>query len=686
MLIASKFKIIFSTHQLQDGDYNQEIPAQRVAHLNSRKFSATTTSRSLSSSSSSNSSNGLCDPCNRNQELKMQQLASFEPDDDRNYDAEVDEFRRQLEQAYRLCPRCERQLRRTLNRVKNTVLGSKLAQIGAHGLRAFDLHMSASNRLAIAHRKMRIACFASATLLVLSVVQLIQTARGVRLSRTALNLVFPTSVTSALLLTHAVGKLCTLYAWTSVEYVLSTVWPVQWISTYWEQLRASLDMDGMEKLAREQPPVLVWDAVNTEQWAMIAAILLCVLVVWLKNCRLSSLFMLLAWSLKCSLPSAVTAIRSVSNPESAAYLSVVLDVVHLVIDTFVLVSSAQDAIAPFDRNQLHNQSANSSFHRIYTDADNLSDHSENETIFSSSTSVPDNNRTPLLNTSINTTRSISPSVFTPSTLRATQSIINGQNCSFSDDTLRPHYQQDNIYRASSVNNFYDVPEDFQSGITQLNINDKYVAGLRPQTSFDSFVAPTQSSPFVPFDTSQSQPLRYRRSHTSIIGPSRLQHSAEHTTSWIAGGYWNNGLSPTKRTAAATTPIIAPSPPFVTRNSSQSSGFESRESSISPAINPCDSASQCGAAEFTSADPPVVRRQSAASSINGFHGHQRSGLADSNSLGLWHSNIFDESIALRPLPQRFRAGTEMRFAQAPPMGSLLKAWSQRSSQLDIRHHT
>lgn len=37
--------------------------------------------------------NGLCLPCNRNQELKMQQLASFEPTNEAYFDEEVEDFR-----------------------------------------------------------------------------------------------------------------------------------------------------------------------------------------------------------------------------------------------------------------------------------------------------------------------------------------------------------------------------------------------------------------------------------------------------------------------------------------------------------------------------------------------------------------------------------------------------------------
>lgn len=37
--------------------------------------------------------NGLCQPCNRNQELKVQQLASFEPQNEADFDEEIKEYR-----------------------------------------------------------------------------------------------------------------------------------------------------------------------------------------------------------------------------------------------------------------------------------------------------------------------------------------------------------------------------------------------------------------------------------------------------------------------------------------------------------------------------------------------------------------------------------------------------------------
>uniref|UniRef100_A0A182QF36 Ima1 N-terminal domain-containing protein n=1 Tax=Anopheles farauti TaxID=69004 RepID=A0A182QF36_9DIPT len=139
-----------------DGDYNREIPEQYQQRLNNYHYHHpanvtdddkwdSTTIRS-GTTSSVHSGNGLCFGCNRNQELKIHQLASFVPGDEDNYETEVEEYRKQLEQAYKLCGRCERVLKRTLNDVKRNILGSKLSQIGCKSLNVLDMHIRASSK------------------------------------------------------------------------------------------------------------------------------------------------------------------------------------------------------------------------------------------------------------------------------------------------------------------------------------------------------------------------------------------------------------------------------------------------------------------------------------------------------------------------------------------------------------
>ncbi|KAG8226808.1 hypothetical protein J437_LFUL002854 [Ladona fulva] len=69
-----------------DGDYNKPIPAQYDECLNKPVLPR---KRYLLK----NNSNGLCWTCNRNQELKMYQLASFSPRNPAKFDEEVESFK-----------------------------------------------------------------------------------------------------------------------------------------------------------------------------------------------------------------------------------------------------------------------------------------------------------------------------------------------------------------------------------------------------------------------------------------------------------------------------------------------------------------------------------------------------------------------------------------------------------------
>ena len=71
----------------EDGDYNTEIPAQYYSKLNPR--SNITDDEKVGYVEPKN---GLCAACNRNQELKIHQLASFVPENEDDYDEEIEEY------------------------------------------------------------------------------------------------------------------------------------------------------------------------------------------------------------------------------------------------------------------------------------------------------------------------------------------------------------------------------------------------------------------------------------------------------------------------------------------------------------------------------------------------------------------------------------------------------------------
>lgn len=130
------------------------------------------------------------------------------------------------------------------------------------------------------------------------------------------------------------------------------------------------------------------------------------------------------------------------------------------------------------------------------------------------------------------------------------------------------------FRSPSRNSFYDIPNDFESGITQLSICGIGNKQLKKQShifgSSDAF----------------GDSLRNRK---AVISPSRLSlNDTGHPvnqSSWLAGGYWNS-LSPQKKFSHhANNIMIEPQNvakevfPMISRASSKSSGFESRENSL-----------------------------------------------------------------------------------------------------------
>ncbi|XP_064610311.1 transmembrane protein 201-like [Liolophura sinensis] len=85
----------------KDGGYNKSIPAQHVQDLNHD------TRRSRRNGGTMSPSVGiLCDVCNRNQLLKVKQLADFVPFNEANYEEEVEIFKHNLEHVYKLCRVC----------------------------------------------------------------------------------------------------------------------------------------------------------------------------------------------------------------------------------------------------------------------------------------------------------------------------------------------------------------------------------------------------------------------------------------------------------------------------------------------------------------------------------------------------------------------------------------------------
>lgn len=157
-------------------------------------------------------------------------------------------------------------------------------------------------------------------------------------------------------------------------------------------------------------------------------------------------------------------------------------------------------------------------------------------------------------------------------ITSSQNQLNRSHCIPSRSQNYP--DPDIISRCASPNSLYDVPDDFESGITQLSISG---IGGRPVNYRK------QTRIFGSSD-------RIRDSlQKSILAPSRLSNVNEHMnqSSWLAGGFWNNSTSPQKRNTSQMShshierngvtkafEVL----PMMSRTSSHSSGFESMKNS------------------------------------------------------------------------------------------------------------
>lgn len=81
-LISYNIKIPF-----QDGSYTKIIPEQHDHHYNRTIFTVNQNEKIKENK------NGLCHKCNIIQEIKVKQLASFVPIEERNFDKEVEKFK-----------------------------------------------------------------------------------------------------------------------------------------------------------------------------------------------------------------------------------------------------------------------------------------------------------------------------------------------------------------------------------------------------------------------------------------------------------------------------------------------------------------------------------------------------------------------------------------------------------------
>ncbi|XP_053696330.1 uncharacterized protein LOC128743724 [Sabethes cyaneus] len=600
----------------EDGDYNREIPEQYQCRLNPR--SNITDDDKISYSAPSN---GLCFGCNRNQELKIYQLASFVPEMEENYDAEVEEYQLQLEQTYKLCSRCDRVLNRTLNEVKRNILGSKLAQIGIKGLKVFDLHMAASDKKMAIRKQQTVANVCLWMIIALLTIKLGQHLAEVEINKDRLEIIFSSAVSQTVLIavSYFVAFKDTLVSLWEGIWGQPTI--ANWIEqfSYLKKLFIARWMAGNTTVADNicealnNTPETMAVATQSNVLSDLALIALACMLLGAKSYIGSTkpVVLILCGLMKLFLrtdPCSQFLEQGVSCELIEVFLSTVAFATAI-----GCIGQTAPKIQPSDN-------LNSSFHKIYSQETAECDNSDSSEHLQHQlrTSV----KTDVSNRSLDSTKSISPSVLTSSITRplfddscATQATPKSSfgGPMLDVNRLNTTLQQHSPKRTFSRQSFF-VPESSLLKTPSFSVDNFTTAmGSRPESNMNNAsqkfhgyysmsalnTATLQEDRFGedidrlsisgrlsvsrrdlsvinnPFTTHHVDPdegfsLRHRK---VTVSPPKLCAIAESGNSWIAGGYW--GMAPQNNRDAANPPGFVQQPLFMSRTSSQSSGFESQ---------------------------------------------------------------------------------------------------------------
>uniref|UniRef100_A0A1Q3EVK1 Ima1 N-terminal domain-containing protein n=1 Tax=Culex tarsalis TaxID=7177 RepID=A0A1Q3EVK1_CULTA len=578
----------------EDGDYNREIPEQYQAARNGPRRNATDDDKIIGHARRPAAQNGLCFGCNRNQELKIHQLASFVPEVEENYDGEVEEYQRQLEQAYKLCGRCERVVKRTLNDVKRNILGSKLAQIGSRGLKVLDLHMEVNGKREAAFRKRKtVASVCLGVIVVLLGMRLGERAMQVEMTRERLEAVLGSMVAS-----------CALIVVSYVVAMRDTLGD-RWNAT----LKHPVVADGLDQL--ESVGSLIKGKLTSYRKAEVPDSLVEEMLVAsakveelfdgqqsaLSNLALISLAgMLLAVrsrvpKVKLIVLIACGALEMILRTEAGAALLLAKGTTIAAVELFLSSIGLLTALTCIGQTTPRidaTDSVNSSFHKIYSQQEG--DESMAQSDLDETSPIPQESSRHSIR-SADTTKSISPSVLTASTMRPfleLDSFATSPRSHFGGSMASVYRHDSSLVQppapsfasrqsgfgsllkapSASVDNF--TTTTFPGGTSSSRLAGFSLNAINASTQLHLLAEDDDREPFgddidrlsISGRTSTTRRKDFVNNpfathHVDALNESFCSPSAE---SWIAGGYWQ---SPTKEPA-----------PFMSRTSSQSSGFES----------------------------------------------------------------------------------------------------------------
>ncbi|XP_059613275.1 uncharacterized protein LOC132259593 [Phlebotomus argentipes] len=602
-----------------DGDYNRDIPAQYCAKLNRtpkpQRKSHNETSRDISS-------NGLCESCNRNQELKVQQLASFIPRNERTFDKEVEAFRKHLDEAYSLCPECKNVLKRKLNRVKRKILSLLTNTL-----------KSASERITVATRDEpltvmhNVAIYAVIAMAALNFLKTCQRAK----SQLDFNEALPSWVA---------------YAESLVQYTSATLEILLVLANYLSSQFSALLMNIftiiITPVSAMLDPANILDGKFVERMTFdehfAIQLLGVVLSLWIliesnsghqKN---KAIAMFVVWS--------------------ASLLDNFLEQHSLLTDLFFVLLSVTTLAASCWNVSDESTSArdivdmNKSFHRIYSDCSDVEEEDESEELSTDSVIFRDNKQHSMRkfidskhsspvspkersNESLNDTfhsvtssfprnhgetdgRSSRNSIYSPSIRKSAHK--------FGECTLKPANSLDNIslfndtfYSFDNRSHFSDLNSTFSDFKSVQGLPTEEVNSAIRKLRIDDAGGLTRVSQLNLWQTANPLNQMHQQRPTFVMSHAKMPtQSLTSQNSWVAGGFWSG--SPKKsliRSHILNTATVDEEFQLVeSRCSSQSSGFESRPNSVQEnggTQNNSRESSICGDAEISSAFAEAPQR-------------------------------------------------------------------------------
>jgi Ima1 N-terminal domain len=534
----------------EDGDYNREIPEQHYSKLNaSNNLYSHKTELRLQAT------NGLCEGCNRNQEMKIIQLANFKPRCEAKYDEEIEEYRQKLEDSYQLCQQCQRHLNKTLNRVKTKLIGSRISQLVSKGLQAVN-----NNSKPLKKDRQILGKLAMFFIFNLSIVNLVR--------ETEINIDF-------------IRRALTNESLTNVYYhlVAFRLTVVDLFGGWMKEFELGKYLD-----------------INTDSIATSALVLNFMILLSQQQIRLQIIASMLFWSMKMVLSEVAI------NPSHIMAVKGTIAGVLVIISLHMIVKSYKVKEPTFDQS-------GASFRKIHSeiidDSDNEFDLSESICSFDAR-SVKSSMYSPsLMNFN---------SCIRERTLLKPASTFPAVNKTLHNSTLTPFSSHMSNVDSRSVSNF-DVMSNRSFSIRQevsaadrtqvrKDINKLNISGnlLGSTSTLKDFSLNKSLNPFSLENSRCGSPTPSIASvfsgsyRAQVISPPRLEPTYMGEASWVAGGYWS---SPQKRCHDVN---CFKQTVEMSRSSSQSSGLgtigsekNSRENSV-------------GKDEFTSVFSEPVRRR------------------------------------------------------------------------------